>query len=229
MFFLVNENKKIIFGWSAKAGCSHVKNLFYFLQNGTLINKIHTNMDVCKLPINLNNYTVILFIRNPYKRLVSGFLDKYKLNGELRYKWTKDIPLTFNNFVNELVTGKYIMVDRHHFTPQLSEQFDLKIIKHPKLFIFDIEKINYEFLEKLYNIKIPDEVINFRGDHIYKGANIVNYNMSNINIDKITQDSLKISYDKFYTKEIKEKVLNFYKQDFLFFKAKGFNYENKIE
>jgi hypothetical protein len=229
MFFLVNENKKIIFGWSAKAGCSHVKNLFYFLQNGTIINTIHTNKDVCKLPLNLNDYIVILFIRNPYKRLVSGFLDKYKLNGELRYKWTKNISLTFINFVNELITGKYIMIDKHHFTPQLSEQFNLKIIKHSKLFIFDIEKINYEFLEKLYNIKIPDEVLNFRGDNIYKATNIVNYNMSNINIDKIIEDSLKISYDKFYTKEIKEKIYNFYKLDFVFFNAKGFNYDIEIK
>jgi hypothetical protein len=40
MFFLVNKNNNVIFGWSAKAGCSHVKNLFYFLQTGKINNKI---------------------------------------------------------------------------------------------------------------------------------------------------------------------------------------------
>jgi hypothetical protein len=31
MYFLIDDNKKIIFGWSAKCGCSHVKYMFKFL------------------------------------------------------------------------------------------------------------------------------------------------------------------------------------------------------
>ncbi len=225
MFFLVNKDKKIIFGWSAKAGCSHVKNLFYFLENENINNKIHTNNDVCNLPHNLNDYIVILFIRNPYKRLVSGFLDKYKLNGELRNKWTKKEPLTFTNFINELITGTYKTVDKHHFTPQLSEHFNNNILNHRKLCVFDIEKINYKFLEKIFNVMIPIEVINFRGNHIYNGIKIINYKICDYEIDIIIENHLKPSVNNFYNKELKEKVDNFYKKDFDFFKSKGFNYE----
>jgi len=31
MYFLVDNDKQIIFGWSAKCGCSHIKNIFWFL------------------------------------------------------------------------------------------------------------------------------------------------------------------------------------------------------
>ena len=37
MFFLVDTNKKIIFGWSAKCGCSHIKTIFWFLQSDNFI------------------------------------------------------------------------------------------------------------------------------------------------------------------------------------------------
>lgn len=29
MYFLVNHKKKVIFGWSAKCGCSYLKHYFY--------------------------------------------------------------------------------------------------------------------------------------------------------------------------------------------------------
>ena len=36
MYFLVDNKKKIIFGWSAKCGCSHIKYIYYFLQNDNI-------------------------------------------------------------------------------------------------------------------------------------------------------------------------------------------------
>ena len=41
---------KILFGWSAKCGCSHIKNIFYFLKNKKIDNKIHTLDDYNSLP-----------------------------------------------------------------------------------------------------------------------------------------------------------------------------------
>ena len=76
MHFLVDNNKKIIFGWSAKCGCSHLKLIYWFLQTGdATINskKLHTN-DSKPLPNDIQNYTTIIVTRNPYKRIVSGFL-----------------------------------------------------------------------------------------------------------------------------------------------------------
>lgn len=40
MYFLLDFQRNIIFGWSAKCGCSHVKNLFHFLQNNRIHNLI---------------------------------------------------------------------------------------------------------------------------------------------------------------------------------------------
>lgn len=43
MYFLVDFEKKIIFGWSAKSGCSHIKNIYLFLQGKNIKNNIHLN------------------------------------------------------------------------------------------------------------------------------------------------------------------------------------------
>ena len=40
MHFLVDTNKQIIFGWSAKCGCSHIKEIYWFLQTDNLNNLI---------------------------------------------------------------------------------------------------------------------------------------------------------------------------------------------
>jgi len=88
MLFLVNEQKKVIFGWSAKCGCSHIKNIFYYFQSGEFCKpgeSVHRGHDFQALPENLAPYVLIMFIRNPYKRLVSGFLDKYGPEGEFRH------------------------------------------------------------------------------------------------------------------------------------------------
>ena len=40
MHFVVDHDNKIIFGWSAKCGCSHVKYIYWFLKTGTKYEKI---------------------------------------------------------------------------------------------------------------------------------------------------------------------------------------------
>ena len=56
MYFLVDNKNKVIFGWSAKCGCCHIKQIFWFLQNNKIDNKIHTNIDIQKLQNNIQNY-----------------------------------------------------------------------------------------------------------------------------------------------------------------------------
>jgi hypothetical protein len=225
MYFLVDNEKLVIFGWSAKSGCSHIKNLFYFLSRGTIDNKIHTQNDVNKLPFNLTFYTVILFIRNPYKRLISGYLNKYKINGMFRERWDKlKIPLTFTNFVNELMNNSYKYIDKHHFTPQLSEQCNMQVLTHPNLILYDIENINYQNLEKIFNKQIPKQVLEYRGTHFFKGTNPVTYKVYDLHIDEIIDGNLKPTTECFYNQNLKNKVYKFYQNDFVFFKSKGFNY-----
>ena len=228
MYYLLDTNNKIIFGWSAKCGCCHIKNIFWFLQTDKLINNIHTEKDDNELPKDIENYITIIFIRNPYKRIVSGFLDKYKKNGQYRHLW-KEPVLSFSKFVDKLINYDWKTIEKHHFTPQTTEKFDKKILLSKIIKFFDIGKIDYEYIEKLYNKKIPKCVINKKQGHerlFNKNLNEENYYNNyvyDLHIDKYINYKINTKY--FYNEDIKEKVFNFYINDFIFFKENSFDYQ----
>jgi hypothetical protein len=227
MFFLVDNNNKVIFGWSAKCGCSHVKRLFWFLKNNAEDKQIHTSADMNKLPSNIEKYTTIIISRNPYKRIVSGFLDKYKKNGEFRRFWKHD-NITFSKFVNELIKNDWKMVNQHHFTPQTSEAFNFKLFKSKSLYFYDIEKINYNHIEKIYNKKIPENVMGKKEGHErVKFEKTLDGDVYNLNLDTYNKCNVDLKY--FYNKEIQNKIFKFYKRDFIFFNKVGINYINSID
>ena len=227
MFFFVDTNKKIIFGWSAKCGCTHVKDIFRFLQTDNLYNLLHTPNDYNELlPNDIENYTTIIFIRNPYKRIISGFLDKYKKNGEFRHLWN-DLFLSFSQFVDKL-TNYDKQIEYHHFTPQTTEKFDKKILLSKIIKFYDIGKIDYEYIEQLYNKKIPECIINKKHGHerLLSVNTECHYNdyVYDLNIDDYIDYNIDINY--FYNQDIREKVFNFYINDFTFFKENGIDYIN---
>jgi hypothetical protein len=222
MRFIVNEDKKIIFGWSPKCGCTHIKNMVYFLENKTL-KKIHLGLhDTNELPSNLEDYIIIIIIRNPYKRIISGILDKYKNTGELRHLWNIDTPLTFTNFIDKLLESNYDVVEHEHFSPQTSGWFIDEIKTHTKTLIYDIENIDYDYIGSLYLKTISEEVIKFRGEHINKAVEPLNESIFDRNIDEYSQ--YKIPLEFFYNEDLKSKILQIYKDDFDFFELKGFFY-----
>lgn len=112
MYYSVDKNRRIIFGWSPKSGCSHVKTLFLYLNklNYSTPQHIHSPSTFHPLPHDIENYTTLIFIRNPYHRIVSGFLDKYKKTGQYRNKWTHP-TITFSKFVEELIHHNWNIVD----------------------------------------------------------------------------------------------------------------------
>lgn len=224
MLFLVDSKKKILFGWSAKCGCSHIKNIYWFLQTNNINNVIHSANDMNNLPDDIENYTSILIIRNPYKRIVSGFLDKYRKNGEFRKLW-KYNNITFSMFVNELEKGNWEMIDRRHFTPQTTESFDIKVLKSKSIKLYDLENIDYNYIEKLYNKKIPEVVLHKKQGHERDqfNKNVDSY-VYNVNIDEYYLSNVAIKY--FYSQELKNKILKIYKNDFMFFLNNGFDYIN---
>jgi hypothetical protein len=225
MFFLVDNNNKIIFGWSAKCGCSHIKNIYWFLQTCNLDNSIHTPKDINLLPDDIHNYTTIIIIRDPYKRIVSGFLDKYAHEGQYRHLW-KDSFLSFSQFVDKVINNEWEIIDRHHFTPQTTECFDKKILLSKIIKFYDIGNIDYEFIEQLYNKKIPEYVINKKEGHERNiRAKLKGYYdkyVYDLNIDDYIDYNIDIKY--FYNEEIREKVFNFYIEDFIFFYQNGIDY-----
>lgn len=309
MYFLINHKKKIIFGWSAKSGCSNLKRYFYCLGSSAkhfeqpvkvIIHQIknpyekavfnfmwrflgilgigaraflytdkHTikqefarshllillarNLVVKVITIlfyntsmlmknsisNVNDfkgihrgsgnyldfdhtsYTKILFIRDPYKRVVSGFLNKY-----VQKHYPLEIRnLTFEKFVNELDKNNLKNIDKHHFTPQLSEAYQPSIAFDK---IYDIENVDYDFIEKLFGKNLDTMLYCRRADihGIRKPRNIdFNEKSHNFSTKQLCAMDPPPPYTCFYSKDIKEKVYKFYKKDFLFFEKHGFHYD----
>ena len=225
MYFLLNQKKKIIFGWTPKCGCSHVKNLWFYLNN-MKVNYLHDETYISRLPKDINNYIIIIFTRNPYKRLVSGFLDKYKKNGQFRFKWGKK-EIIFKDFVDVLVQKNYSRIERHHFSPQTSELYDKSIFKSKTLKFYDICNIDYAYIEKLFNKNIEKHIIDFKGKHLrslFVKKEHDNQYVYNLNMDTYYLSKIDTKY--FYNEEIKKKVFNHYKEDFITFYENGIDYIN---
>jgi len=222
MRFLVDNKSKIIFGWSPKCGCSHVKRLFWFFAVDNINAKIHTYKESLQLPKNIEHYTTIVFCRNPYKRLVSGFLDKYRINGQFRHMW-KSNTITFSDFVNEIVKSNWQVIDKHHFIQQTSEYFNERIMGSKDIRFFDIENINYQYLENLYNKKIPSKLLMIKEGHERKIYDKT-YEEEVYDLNMSLYFEYNIPLKLFYNEEIKNKVDFFYEKDFSFFRENGFDY-----
>jgi hypothetical protein len=227
MYFSIDYVNKIIFGWSPKCGCTHIRTIFQFLISNQLEGNQQKGPIFPPLPDDIENYTILVFFRNPYERLISGFLDKYQKNGEFRdSKWNNSF-LSFSQFVDELIKSNWSKIDYHHFEKQTSVYFDKKILLSKNIKIYDMCNIDYEYIEQLYNIKIPDNVIKRTFGHERKRRVDINKNWSDkyvydLNMDEYIDYNVDIKY--FYNEEIKEKVFNFFINDFNFCSENGINY-----
>ena len=223
MYFIVDKTRKILFGWSAKCGCSHVKRIFYFLKKTKENNKpIHSHSDYDKLPDDIEEYTTIIISRNPYERIISGFLDKYRSGGGFRHLWKHD-TITFSKFVEETVKGDWKMVEKHHFTPQTTEKFNKNIMLSKCIKCYDIKKIDYTYIEELYNVKIPERVLTKREGHERKNySESITHAVFDLEMTDYYDSNVNLKH--FYNEELKNKVYNFYKTDFIFFNEMGLDY-----
>jgi hypothetical protein len=231
MFYLVDKINKIIFGWSPKCGCSHIKRLFLYLTSNKTSqeiinmssNSVHSHCSN-PLPNDIENYKTIIVCRNPYKRLVSGFLDKYKPTGQFRHLWKYKF-MTFDLFVKELIK-KSDMIEKHHFSPQTGGCFNSKILKSQELKIYDIGDIDYKYIEGIYKKEIPEKLLNKKEGHERSFKNFNN------NINHKVHHKLMITYlnsnvetKQFYNDDLMKKVYKFYEKDFIFLKEHGLNYK----
>jgi hypothetical protein len=71
--------------------------------------------------LNIQNYTTIIFTRNPYNRLISGFREKYHpKSGTLIKRW-KHKKLLFSNFVYELVKNEFKMIETSFYSSNIGK------------------------------------------------------------------------------------------------------------
>ena len=148
-------------------------------------------------------------------------IDKYKKNVNCRNLW-KYPTITFTKFVNELIKNDYLMIDKHHFTPQTTESFNIKIVNSKSIKCYDIHNIDYKYIETLYNKKIPDNILNKKFGH----ETSIKSKFDKKFVYDVNMDYIEYGIDTqyYYNDDLKKKVYNFYKQDWVFFKKMGIDY-----
>lgn len=240
MFPLYDNKKKNIIFWSYKCGCTYIRDIYY-----NLYLKLNYKKNTIKIitlfnrfnkldPIKLLNYRKIYICRNPYSRIVSCFIDKYikshfsqwfKLNigikNFFRFFENKNfVRLTFKEFINlvyeKFVLKKYSLLEFDHLTPQFSINYsNFKFDK-----IYKLEDLNTStFLQDEFDI---DE------NYINETTSLHNNNCSNseyyienaFNLEYNELSELKKTkkipnYKYFFDEDIKNKVYEIYKTDFI--------------
>ena len=229
MHFLIIKNLKLIVGWNPKVACTTVKTLILRKLGHEIKGNVHNDMltpanlhcgkyDILLYNPKLNNedlnsYTKICIVRNPYERLISGirqrsqWLCDYKKHGDL-----SDNTITM--FLQNLKKYNYI---ENHFIPQTDNINDFK---------FD-HIIDIKDMSKLYSILEFEYKIEKIGGHATKYNNDCNDNYHNLTIKDISRKNNEWSGNiySWFTKNDIKLINELYKKDFIFLKENGFDYE----
>jgi len=226
----LKKRTNIVFWYSQKGACTYVKGL-YLRYLGLNILWPHLlpqeGLERTDMPFNgeVESPIHVLFIRNPYKRIVSGFLDKLTWKPDFpdnkplpNLNYGVDSEWSFEDFVTNL--SEHPVFNDNHFTPQLSKAYD-PAIQFDK--IFDIENIDREYLNNLFQTTAeePEHQGYFSMYKPYNGEKPA-YKLT---INEINKLDYKPEYHEFYSPEIKSKVAEIFADDFQYFKSVGFNYD----
>jgi hypothetical protein len=209
MFPFININKKIVFWWSPKCGCSSVKTLMLQMMGLKYANP-HVQFahgTFRSIKNTYNTFIHILFVRNIFDRFISGFLDKY-IDGTLNHEFK---PLSFYDTVLYHLDS----LDKLHFLPQTAYEFN-KIITYD--YIYNINNINYEELSDVCNYKFfpIHKHKNYSINEKYTYNKIWNFKYEELVMLKHNKKIPK--YYTFFNQDIIEKLNIFYKKDIIFFK-----------
>lgn len=223
MYFLINTRHRVAFGWSAKCGCTMVKSLFFEL-SGVFMPHVHGAWLWAGLPPEGGGFEVIVFARNPYERLVSGFLDKYGRSRELEA--SDPLPeggaTSYSGFVRWLEQEG--MRSRspnfvHHFTPQLSEAW---IDGLPVARVYDIKAIDHAYLQARFETTLPpnERLLNAGAPSAGRRAGAVH-----LPISQLAQLAVVPEYSSFYDAATKAAVARIYQRDLDYFRRAGLSYD----
>jgi hypothetical protein len=214
--------------WNAKCGCTLLRRLFYELHKDE--QKVITKEWESGLPsfkYNIHKFPVshsFLLTRNPYKRVVSMFTNKYNGPNNID-NLQKKFKLNTNNFYSFVLKLKEFKNNNTwcdiHLTPQYFnyEQNDI-LIK-----LENIKNRSIELYSNLKKIKpLKNNVINFFNKPDIGFINETNKNNNSVfigyNIYANNFNGPWPDYKYFYDEKIKKLVYEIYKDDFTLFNYK---------
>lgn len=227
MRYIYCPRRNTFFAHIEKSGCESLRYLVLKEENVRDLNIWKMNMYLTsRIPSINSNYMVI--VRNPYNRLVSGYLDKicsdnYKHLGICKamhryYNTDYEKRITFEQFVNYIVRQHPGNIDAH-FQPQsymFHKTQNMKIFKIEESKDIENELIRIGFVNKYknYNTVVLPNCNKERFDMGY----VHNKYFHELNIE----NKVPI-YSNFFTPELIELVYNYYQCDF-----KNFHYDRNI-
>lgn len=220
MYPIYIHEYKITIWWSAKCGCTTVKELIYNVILKLNIKNVHYKYE--KFEPKYLGYKNILIVRNPIDRIISSFINKYDYHKKIYFIKNHN----FEQFIDVLNNKTIDFPEKHHTTPQFSEEFNnlIKYCVENKInFIFDeiikLEEFNQKkFLAENFNIAITN--LDIISNKTNKTSHFVNeaYLDCNLNFTNIP------SYKSFLNEDIILKIKQIYDIDYKNFKIYNINY-----
>jgi hypothetical protein len=172
----------------------------------------------------------IIVFRNPYKRVISGFLNKYvehKNYLEASRRRNPQINLsTFQDFLEELYRSNYRYIDKLHFMPQISKH---RWVSFDAIYDSDHLKPLESHINSMFetNIEMPFRVNKYGPKDGKSGETISDGAPCPENVWRLEREALleliqqkKIPhYQNFFNDRLKGMVRELYNDDFRFLRT----------
>jgi hypothetical protein len=178
---IVNKEKQYAITWHAKCACTTITDVFCLVNKIAFNKKENFHLSLSWLynkyryNIYLQNIDIISFVRNPYERFLSSYIDKHVFKSEEVYlgfegynKFITNHENTIYNLCRFLSSGEFIT---QHYT--LLSDYN-KSVPYYKLLKKTYVKIEDNLNEQLYNF-----LKKYHNDIDFESLDILNYCTNN--------------------------------------------------
>ena len=107
----------------------------------------------------------------------------------------------------------------------MSEAFNEEILKSKCIKCYDIENIDYNYIEELYSVKIPEVILHKKEGHERDNYDL-DFNAPVYDLNMVEYYKYNVNIKYFFNEELKQKIFTFYEKDFIFFKEFEIDYTN---
>jgi hypothetical protein len=257
----IDHKHEVVFYWPSKCGVTSVLELILLLTEDKVIaypgedwlvhdyynelrwgSGVFLDQDLSNVP---SNYRRVLFSRNPYHRIVSGFLDKFVCSGSPGIDDSLFDGETFSQFVKFLYYHGFGEGDfDHHFSPCFLKRREFDIILDTPSTALPEGKIPMDFFKASKILRLLDRLDLQQGLRVLtsgpQGIESWNCYSSRLTMsedpfhDALIQDLLpymtyktnrSIPYENFYTEELKQQLRSIYLREFAFYESVGVYYD----